>query len=117
MPVRSLNTSVLRWPDQRQVQAALAEWSRRVRREDARVVRVGYAGSYARGDWGVGSDVDIVVLLREAREPFIERARRFDATALSVPADVLVYTQEEWASLVARGSEFRPTVWIEDDPL
>jgi predicted nucleotidyltransferase len=112
MPVRSLHTSVLRWPDQSTVHSAVAEWTRSLIAADARVARVGYAGSYARGNWGVGSDVDIVILVRETKEPFVERAGAYDATSLPVPADVLVYTEDEW-----RGTELRrslhPVVWID----
>ena len=67
------------------------------------VLGIGYFGSYARGDWGVGSDVDLVVVVRESAEPFNRRAAVWDATELPVPADVLVYTGDEWRALVSRG--------------
>jgi uncharacterized protein len=112
MPVRSLRTSVLRWPDHGAVHSAVTEWSRRVIAADSRVTRVGYAGSYARSDWGVGSDVDVVVLLRDTREHFMERGRAFDATELPVPADVLVYTEAEWDRVEHHGG-LDPVVWID----
>jgi uncharacterized protein len=112
MPVRSLRTSVLRWPSHSAVHAAVSEWGRGVIAADSRVSRVGYAGSYARGDWGVGSDVDVVILLRATREPFIERGRAFDATELPVPADILVYTEAEWDRM-QRDSGLDPVVWID----
>jgi hypothetical protein len=112
MPVRSLHTSVLRWPNQEEVHAAVAQWARTLMLGDNTVARVGYAGSYARGNWGVGSDVDVIILVREASEPFIERARAFDATRLPVPADVLVYSEEEWQGM-HRQSRLKPVVWID----
>ena len=112
MPVRPLRTSVLRWPDRDEVTSAVAEWARKLIVDDKSVSRVGYAGSYARGNWGVGSDVDIVILVRETSDPFIERARAFDATELPVPADVLVYTDEEWRRL-EQGRSLAPVVWID----
>jgi uncharacterized protein len=112
MPVRSLHSSVLKWPDRKAVHAAVAEWTRRLTASNEMVTRVGYAGSYARGNWGVGSDVDLIVLLRETREPFIERARAFDATRLPVPADVLVYTDDEWRRMEG-GLRLSPVVWID----
>jgi hypothetical protein len=75
-------------------QASAAKWPQ--------VVRVGYFGSYARGNWGVGSDVDLVVIVREDPRPFWERAGDFDATGLPVPADVFVYTEKEWAELAGQ---------------
>lgn len=112
MPVRSLSSSVLRWPEQQQVHRAAVEWARRLMREHHDVERIGYAGSYARGDWGVGSDVDLIILVEAVDAPFIERARRYDATELPVPADILVYSKAEWLDMTERGGALRPVVWV-----
>lgn len=112
MPVRSLDSSVLKWPDRGAVDRAVRQWARAATgRRD--VVRIGYAGSYARGDWGPGSDVDILVVVREAALPFERRAVEWDATELPVPADVLVYTEDEWRAMERRGaSSVRDVVWV-----
>ena len=52
-----------------------------------------------RGDWGVGSDLDVVVIVSDADAPFERRAAAWDTTSLPVPADVLVYTEDEWSRL------------------
>jgi uncharacterized protein len=118
MPVRSLGSSVVRWPDRQQVEAALSAWARANATSD--VVGIGYFGSYARGEWGVGSDVDVVIVLKDTSNG----ARRdrlgpgdWDATGLPVPADVLVYTEGEWASLLRRRDRFSrvlqdEVVWV-----
>lgn len=112
MPVRSLSSSVLKWPDRESVQQALLAWARKARNR-ADVLRIGYAGSYARGDWGVGSDLDIVVVLRDTPLPFERRAIDWDATELPVPADVLVYTEPEWAALEEEGRRLvKETCWV-----
>ncbi|MBC7185493.1 MAG: nucleotidyltransferase domain-containing protein [Calditrichaeota bacterium] len=98
MPVRSLRSCVRTWPDARSVDAAVRAWAREMAKQRLEVVRMGYFGSYARGDWGVGSDVDLIVVVRESKVPFVRRAAEWDTTTLPVPADVLVYTQEEWSS-------------------
>ena len=103
MPVRSLRSSVLRWPDRQRVERAVRSWSLDVAARDPRVRRVGYFGSYARGDWGVGSDVDLVILVEAASDPFERRALAYEATRLPVPADVLVYTMAEWDRMSAEG--------------
>ena len=79
--------------------------------------RLGYFGSYARGDWGVGSDLDLVAVVTEAAEPFDRRALAWDLTTLPVPAEILVYTEAEWRALVEGGGRFprtllRDVVWI-----
>lgn len=102
MPVRSLHSSVLRWPDADAVDGAVRAWAQEAGRDRANVIRIGYFGSYARGDWSVGSDLDLVVVVERADEPFNRRSIRWDTSRLPVPADVIVYTREEWESLLAR---------------
>jgi len=99
MPVRSLSSSVLRWPDRATVEQALRRWVEQAVRAREGVLRIGYFGSYARGDWGVGSDLDLVIVVESCTEPFERRPAQWDATELPVPADVLVYTRAEWDSL------------------
>ena len=44
-----------------QSEAALRAWSDELRRSRPKAARVGYFGSYSRGDWGVGSDLDVLL--------------------------------------------------------
>lgn len=117
MPVRSLNSSVLKWPDRRVVHQAVRAWAEQQRLVHPEILRLGYFGSYARGDWGVGSDVDVVVIVASAERPFAERSLDWDASTLPVPADVLVYTGDEWERLRNSRNRFveqivREAVWI-----
>jgi hypothetical protein len=80
MPVRSLNSSVLRWPDAKEVDQAVRQWAREMGRQRPEMPRAGYFGSYARGDWGAGSDLDVVILVERAAHPFERRALRWDVT-------------------------------------
>jgi predicted nucleotidyltransferase len=80
-------------------------------------VRLGYFGSYARGGWGVGSDVDLVAIVEKTDRPWLERALDWDTLTLPVPADLLVYTQREWDDALAREEPFvrsvaREVVWV-----
>lgn len=93
MPVKSLRSSVKKWPDRRTVLQALTAWAEQLR--DPSVVRIGCIGSYARGDRGFGSDLDIVIVVTSSSMPFESRSRDFDATSLPVPADLMVFTEEE----------------------
>jgi uncharacterized protein len=86
----------LKWPDKKTVDLAVRHWAEKVAQERREVMRIGYFGSYARGDWGVGSDLDIVIMLERTDQSFEMRVCDFDTKELPVPADVLVYTQGEW---------------------
>ena len=103
MPVRSLGSSVLRWPDREAVDRAVRALGAEVAEADDRVVRVGYFGSYAKGNWGVGSDVDLVLILESSDEPFERRALAYDLGRLPVPADLFVYTAAEWDRMSEEG--------------
>lgn len=70
---------------------------------------IGFFGSYARGDWGVGSDLDVLVIVEKSDDPFERRTAKWDTSSLPVPTDLLVYTQEEWGNL-DRENRFVKTV-------
>jgi len=79
------------------VDAAVRHWAGK--KDKKGVLRIGYFGSYARGDWGVGSDLDLIIILESSEQPFERRSVECHVTELPVPTDVLVYTKEEWESL------------------
>ena len=106
MPVRSLSSSVVAWPDARTVAQALARRAEDAARSRPELRRVGYFGSYARGDWGVGSDLDVVIVVASSATPAARRAAEWDLTRLPVPADVLVFTEDEWRSTLESGRRF-----------
>jgi predicted nucleotidyltransferase len=117
MPVRSSNSSVLKWPDQKAVDRALRSWSTEQARNQAGVLRLGYFGSYARDDWGVGSDLDIIVVIAETSDPFERRSLKWDLNRLPVPAELIVYTLQEWEELQTQDTKFArmlrdETVWL-----
>ena len=85
-------------------------------RED--VLKIGYFGSYARGDWGVGSDLDLILILQHSELPFEKRALEWDVLGLPVPADVVVYTQAEWEEMAGKNGRFyrmieNEAVWVD----
>ncbi|MCX7622600.1 MAG: nucleotidyltransferase domain-containing protein [Thermomicrobium sp.] len=119
MPARSSSSSVLRWPDRAEVLAAVREWAQQL--DLPGLVAVGVFGSYARGDWGVGSDVDLVVVVERSDRPPIERPVDLPLEKLPVPAEAIVYTREEWERLPEANPHFaavlaREVVWVYGRP-
>jgi hypothetical protein len=106
MPVKSSNSSVLVWPTRVEVDSALRRWAARNQASRPGLVRVGCFGSYVRGDWGVGSDLDLVAIVGDSALPFERRALDWDVTPLPVSADLLVYTQAEWDALAGSHTRF-----------
>ena len=117
MPVRSLSSSVIKWPDLKAVKEAIDLWAKEEVPKHPQVLRLGYFGSYARGDWGVGSDLDFIAIVSESSEVFERRNVAWSLASLPVPSDLVVYTLREWKSLEEGGGLFartlsRETVWI-----
>lgn len=83
-----------------------AEYAERLKRALQKVVRIlssweeveriSVFGSFARGRLDLGTDLDLLVIMR-TEEPFLQRLRRvYGSILLDVDADVLCYTPEEW---------------------
>jgi hypothetical protein len=66
-------------------------------RSDAKphILRAGHFWPYARRDYGVGSDLDLLVVVDQADETFARRPAHWDLTELPVPTEILIYTSEE----------------------
>jgi predicted nucleotidyltransferase len=98
------------------VDSAVRSWAKDISEERKDVQRIGYFGSYARGDWGVGSDLDIVVILDSSDKPVEQRAVDWNTSDLPVPSDLLIYTFEEWQKMKDAGrlgrTLMQETVWI-----
>ncbi len=117
MPVRSLRSSILRWPSSDEVDAALHQWVSEHERELQAAIAIGYFGSYARGDARVGSDLDVIVILQASAVPFNQRSQEWDFLTIPVPVEAQVYTQAEWQQLAVNQPRFyetlcRETVWL-----
>ena len=111
MPVRSLTSSVRRWPSPAEVEAALRRWAQQL--DLPGLVGLGYFGSYARGDAGVGSDLDLVAIVEASDLAPPLRATRLPLEDLPLPADALVYTKAAWEALKRRKDRFAKTLLAE----
>ena len=85
---------------------AVKSWSIEQGQRRPELERLGYFGSYARGNWGVGSDLDLIAVVDDTSEPFERRLLNWELSNLPVPADILVYTLTEWKDLQQRNHKF-----------
>jgi hypothetical protein len=92
------------------VARALEAWTEAAVSQHPELLRLGCFGSFARGDWGMGSDLDLVAVVDSCDKPFERRSVDWDLGGLPVPADLLVYTREEWERLQQQGGRFAHTV-------
>ena len=117
MPVTSSSSSVKRWPTREVVLDDLRAWAAAEARQRPELRALGYFGSYARGDEGFGSDLDLIAVVAHSALPLAERARLWKTETLPVPAGMLVYTVEEWDAIQDSGGRFAnvlaaETVWL-----
>ena len=92
-------------------------WADSEARRYPELLRLGYFGSYALGDAGVGSDIDVIAIVDHAAEPFERRPLTWDLNALPISAKIIVYTRDEWKRLQKRGERFArmlksQVVWV-----
>jgi len=65
-------------------------------------------GSLLRGDYLPESDIDVLILVEAAQEPFLKRTDAFRDYFLSLPMDVdlKVYTREEAEDMIQKGNSY-----------
>ena len=121
MPVPSLNGSVRRWPAAAEVLEQAERWAALQRSAHPDLMAVGVFGSYGRGTAGVGSDLDLLLILQRCDEPIWERLRRWDTRSLPLACDLIVYSLTEWRSLPQWNPRLaqalrNDTRWLGDQP-
>lgn len=81
--------------------ANLTQRAQRLLATHPQVREVGLFGSLVRGNYGPGSDADLLVILESDPRRFIDRIPEFLETfgGLGIPVDVLPYTVAEIASM------------------
>jgi predicted nucleotidyltransferase len=99
------------------VEKAVRQWAVDEVKRHPHLIRLGYFGSYAKGDWGVGSDLDLIAVVSETQKLFERRNTSWNLETLPVPTDLLVYTLEEWQNIQKEETRFartlrEETIWI-----
>ena len=117
MPVRSLNSPVLKWPSREEVNRALRHWLKKKMATHPEIIKLGIFGSFAKENWGVGSDLDLIAIIQDSSIPFERRPAAWNFELLPVPTDILIYTEKEWQDMQKKGGRFvnmieKEAVWL-----
>lgn len=94
---RSLNSVRIFWLDRDKALEALKEGAERCIKANKDIIEVILFGSLAEGRAVPGSDADILILLEESTQAFLERMERFldYFSGLGIGVEVFPYTLEE----------------------
>lgn len=112
MPSRSLSSPVLIWPSREEVLKGVKEWAEFISQTTPSLLKIGCFGSLGRGDWGVGSDADVVAILSHCDEPFVNRSLPGPERFIPVSVDLLIYTQSEWDNEMKNREFFQSVLWV-----
>ena len=86
-----------------EVEAALRRWAGTVGPQRAEILRVGYFGSYARGDYTPSSDLDVVILLSTSDSRLLDRVLEYQPEGVPVACEVFPYTTDEVDQMRSEG--------------
>lgn len=107
----------MKWPNESEVHRKLEQWAQKLRTSHPEVARIGYYGSYATGEWGVGSDLDLIIVAANVESRPELRGLDYPTEKLPVPTELRVFSPEEFDELRDRGDRFaevlsEEVVWV-----
>lgn len=106
MPRRSCDSVSVTWLDRAAVLEALRREVQVLARVRPEIQRVVLFGSLATGSAVPGSDADLLIVLRSADRPFLDRIPLYTPEGCPVGVDVFPYTQDEIERMLAGGNAF-----------
>jgi predicted nucleotidyltransferase len=73
----------------------LKRWARKITIKKPEIKKMGYFGSYARGDYTPASDLDILVIINKSDKVFFKRADDYVVDDISVGCELFVFSECE----------------------
>jgi len=106
------------WFDYTAVWAEVQRFAQELLQQFSEVEEVRVFGSLVRRECVPGSDVDLLLMLRESSEPFHHRISRYlPRRPMPVAVDVFPYTLDELQQMLADGNHFLRRAMQESVPL
>jgi len=106
MPKKSSNSAKVFFADAQRAEALLAEIVRKLTAAHPEIVKIILFGSYVRGDFVPGSDLDLLIILEHSDRPFLDRIPQYLPNRVPFPVDVFPYTEAEVRQMQAEGNPF-----------
>jgi predicted nucleotidyltransferase len=101
-----LSSAGPKFVDREEILLVARETARQIGAAHPQVLRVLLFGSFARGDYGTRSDLDLLVILKESAKPAHDRIADFLQHASAYPTDVFPLTEAEIESRLEEGDPF-----------
>ena len=105
-PTESFDSVRVFWLNRQAILEQLQESIQALTDQHPEIERVVLFGSLARGDAVPGSDVDLLLIVRESTLPFLERSVQYQLPHVGVGVDFFVYTQAEFKNMLEAGNTF-----------
>lgn len=96
----------IRFLDKQAVWRAIEDYTRSLAQRYPEIQRILLFGSFAKDRAVLGSDLDLLIVLGEARERFLDRIPRFLPRHFPVSVDVFPYTRAELDRMLTEGNPF-----------
>lgn len=106
MQKHSLNSVKVIFANQANVKKQIQESIRQLIKRNPEIKKVILFGSYATGNYGPRSDVDILFILDSSDQPFLDRIPHYIPDDLSFSVDVFPYTASEIEALLQAENHF-----------
>jgi len=104
---KQLSPSVrIKYFDKEAVQQAIGQFVEQIKQNRPEVKKVVLFGSFVRGESVPGSDIDLLIILRESNLPLLERIPQYMPSRFPVTVDVFPYTEDELREMVSQGNFF-----------
>ena len=104
---KKLSHSVrIRYFDKKLVEESLREYLKEMEGKHPEVERVILFGSFVRNESVPGSDIDLLVILSDSGESFLNRIPRFLPSRFPIGVDVFPYTEKELDKMKCEGNFF-----------
>ena len=106
MPKQSPPSVKITYFNREYISEALNKFVRELARKCPEVERVILFGSFARGEGVPGSDIDLLIVLKESNIPFFDRIPKYTPSRFPIGMDVFPYTEEELAQMLGSDNFF-----------